>query len=243
MAHAVVQSAIRAIYPPQCVSCGARTESDFGLCGPCWRDTGFISGLVCDHCGTPLPGESRGEQVLCDDCMRVARPWSLGRAVFTYQGKGRELVLSLKHGDRTDLARALGDWMAVRGRVLLAEDSVIVPVPLHWSRLLTRRYNQAALLAARVAAVLGRPHCPDALQRTRRTRSLDGHSRDARFAALDGAIRAHPRRFNRIAGRHVLLIDDVMTSGATMAAATGALRAGGARDVAVLTLARVGKEA
>jgi len=244
----VVQSAIRAIYPPQCVSCGARTESDFGLCGPCWRDTGFISGLVCDQCGTPLPGESRGEQVLCDDCMRVARPWSRGRAVFTYHGKGRDLVLSMKHGDRTDLARALGDWMAVRARVLLADDSaadewVIVPVPLHWSRLLTRRYNQAALLAARVAAVLARPHCPDALQRTRRTRSLDGHSRDARFAALDGAIRAHPRRLNQIAGRHVLLIDDVMTSGATMAAATSALRAGGAQDVAVLALARVGKEA
>jgi len=239
----MLQSAIRTVYPPQCVSCGARTESDFGLCGPCWLDTGFIGGLVCAQCGTALPGESRGEQVLCDDCMRVARPWSQGRAVFTYQGNGRQLVLSLKHGDRTDLARALGDWMATRARALIAADTVIVPVPLHWTRLLSRRYNQSALLAARVAAVLQRPLCPDALQRTRRTRVLDGHSRDARFSALDGAIRAHPRRLTQIAGRHVLLIDDVMTSGATLAAATTALRTGGVRDVAVLVLARVVKDA
>lgn len=238
----LLQSAIRAVYPPQCVSCGAQTESDFGLCGPCWRETGFIGGLVCDHCGTPLPGESRGEQVLCDDCMRVARPWTKGRAVFSYRDTGRKLVLSLKHGDRTDLARALGDWMAQRSGPLLQDDTVIVPIPLHWTRLLTRRYNQAALLAARIARVVGRPLCPDALLRTRRTRALEGHSRDARFAALDGAIAAHPGRLAQIRGRHVLLIDDVMTSGATFAAGTEALRGAGARDVAVLALARVGKE-
>lgn len=238
-----LQSVITAVYPPQCVSCGAATESDFGLCGACWRDTGFIGGLTCNHCGTPLPGTDRGEQVLCDDCLRIARPWSQGRAVFQYQGNGRKLVLSLKHGDRTDLARALGDWMANAARPLMQPDTVIVPVPLHWTRLLTRRYNQSALLAHRLGAVLKLPVCPDALIRRRRTASLDGKSRDARFAALDGALAPHRRRSGQIVGRHVLLVDDVMTSGATFAAGTEALRAAGARDVAVLALARVTKDA
>lgn len=240
---AALQSVIRAVYPPQCISCGTLTESDFGLCGPCWRDTGFIGGLICDHCGVPLPGTDRGEQVLCDDCMRVARPWSQGRAVFLYQGNGRKLILSLKHGDRTDLARALGDFAASAARPLVQHDTVIVPVPLHWTRLLTRRYNQSALIANRMGQVLARPVCADALKRARRTPSLEGKSRDARFATLDGAIRGHPGRAGHVKGRHVLLVDDVMTSGATLAAGTEALKAAGAREVAIVILARVMKDA
>lgn len=238
-----LQSVIAAVYPPQCVSCGDATESDFGLCGPCWRDTGFIGGLTCDQCGTPLPGSDRGEQVLCDDCLRIARPWGHGRAVFLYQGNGRKLVLALKHGDRTDLARALGDWMARTARPLLRADTLIVPVPLHWTRLLTRRYNQSALLAQRLGVVLGLPVCPDALLRRRRTATLDGKSRDDRFAALQGALAPHPRRLARVRGRAVLLVDDVMTSGATLAAGTEALKRAGAREVSVLALARVTKDA
>jgi ComF family protein len=238
----LLQSAVRAVYPPQCVSCGALTESEFGLCGPCWRQTHFIGGLTCGHCGLPLPGEDRGEQVLCDDCMVTARPWDRGGAVFLYRDTGRSLVLALKHGDRTDLARALGDWMATRAGLLLRPEAVIVPVPLHWFRLLRRRYNQAALLAQRIGAVTGVQVVPDALVRPRATKALDGHSKDARFAALGGAIRPHPKRRAMLKGRQVLLVDDVMTTGATLAACTDALRAAGAGDVSVLVLARVTKD-
>ena len=238
----LLKSAIRAVYPPQCVSCGALTDSEFALCGTCWRDTGFIGGLVCDHCGVPLPGDSRGEQVLCDDCMTVARPWAQGRAVFLYKDNGRKLVLALKHGDRTDLARAMGDWMAPGARALVRDDTVIIPVPLHWTRLLRRRYNQAGLIAQRLAVVLALPCIPDALLRARRTGSMEGRGRDARFAAMQGAIRGHPGRAGQIVGRHVLLVDDVMTSGATLAASTEALLTAGAREVAVLVLARVAKD-
>jgi ComF family protein len=236
-----VQSLIRAVYPPQCVACGTLTEAEFALCGTCWRDAHFIGGLTCDQCGTPLPGEDRGEQVLCDDCLTVARPWAQGRAVLQYRDRGRDLVLMFKHGDRTDLARAFGSWMAPVARPLIGPKTVIVPIPLHWTRLLRRRYNQAALLAHRLGQVSGCTVLPDALIRRRRTRVLDGKSRDDRFATLDGALAAHPGRTAAIRGRAVLLVDDVMTSGATLAAGTLALLAAGAAQVDVLALARVAK--
>lgn len=238
----MMQSVIRAIYPPQCVHCGAMTDTEFALCGPCWRDSHFIGGLTCALCGVPLPGDGHGQAVACDDCMTVPRPWAQGKAVFLYRDTGRRLVLALKHGDRTDLARSAGTWMAHAAAPMIGPQTVIVPVPLHRLRLFTRRYNQAALLAQRIGRVSGRPVVPDALLRIRRTRPLEGHTREARFAALDGAIVAHPRRLDRIRGRPVLLVDDVMTSGATFAAATEALFSAGARSVNVTCLARVAKD-
>lgn len=238
-----MQSAIRLVYPPQCLICDALTETDFALCGDCWRDTAFIGGLVCDCCGTPLIGEDTGEREVCDDCIATARPWDRGRATLVYRETGRRLVLSLKHGDRTDLARPAGVWMAQTARDLISDATVIVPVPLHWTRLLRRKYNQAAELAKALGKVTGRTVLPDALVRNARTRPLEGHSRDQRFAALQGAMRPHPKRGKDLKGRHVILIDDVMTSGATFAAATEACRTAGARQIDVLALARVVKDA
>jgi ComF family protein len=234
-----MQSVIRAIYPAQCVACDGQTESEFGLCGACWRETQFI----CDSCGTPLPGDDADELVQCDDCMKIARPWDHGRAALVYSGIGRRLVLRLKHGDRTDLARPAALWMARVTRPLLQEDTVLVPVPLHWMRRVTRRYNQAALLALALGRVLELPTCADALLRPKKTKPLEGHSRDARFAALSGAITGNPKRAKAIAGKSVLLVDDVMTSGATLAAASEAALAAGAKNVSIVTLARVVKDA
>ena len=236
-----MQSVIRAIYPPQCVACEAQTADDHGLCGACWRETQFIHGLTCDACGTPLMGTGTGP-VHCDDCMTIARPWDQGRAALVYDGIGRRLVLNLKHGDRTDLAVPAAKWMLHAGRAIVAADMVVVPVPLHWSRLIARRYNQAALLSRLVARGLGALHVPDALRRVRRNPKMETVGRDARFAALQGAIAYHTGRAHLLAGRDVLLVDDVMTSGATLAAATEAARAAGAQRVCVLTLARVVKE-
>jgi predicted amidophosphoribosyltransferase len=238
-----LQSFIRAIYPAQCVACDAQTEAEFGLCGPCWRETKFIGGLVCDTCGTPLPGEDRGEIVQCDDCMTIARPWDRGRAALIYSGIGRRLVLGLKHGDRTDLARPAAMWMTRVARPLVREDTVLVPVPLHWVRLARRRYNQAALLVHGLGAALDCPVCVDALLRPKKTKPLEGHSRDARFVALSGAIVPNPKRAAAIKGKSVLLVDDVMTSGATLAASAEAAKAAGAINVSIVTLARVVKDA
>ena len=217
--------------------------TDFGLCGSCWRETPFITGLVCDQCGTPLPGQDTGKAEHCDDCLAIARPWSQGRAALLYKDNARSLVLAFKHGDRMDLARPAAQWMLRVAKPILEPGMLVAPIPLHWLRLLKRRYNQSALLSKSIAKAAALDHCPDLLQRRRPTGTQEGRGRDDRFANLQNAITLHPRHAGRVEGRHVLLVDDVMTSGATFAAAAEACVAGGAKAVSVVALARVAKDA
>ena len=237
-----MQALLHVVYPPQCLTCDARVTTDFGLCADCWRDTTFVTGLTCTKCGTPLPGEDNAVEVLCDDCLLIARPWGQGRAALMYQGNGRKLVLALKHGDRIDLARPAAQWMARAAQPIISPGMLVAPVPLHWLRLIKRRYNQAALLSAGIAKLAGLDHCPDLLQRRRNTGSQDGLTRDGRFANMTAALTAHPRRARLIEGRHILLVDDVMTSGATLASAAEACIAAGASGISVLVMARVAKD-
>lgn len=238
-----LQAALRAVFPPQCISCGAATAEDFALCGDCWRKTPFIGGLVCDRCGVPLPGEDRGTVEYCDDCLTIDRPWQRGRAALLYKDKGRDMVLALKHGDRQDLVRPAAQWMARAVEAIVSPGTLVVPVPLHRWRLLRRRYNQSALLSGAIARRLGLGHCPDALIRQRVTLSQDGRGRVARFENLAGAIEVHAGRAGRLVGKPVLLVDDVMTSGATLAACAEACLAAGTGPVATVVFARVAKDA
>ena len=237
-----MQSLLRLIYPPQCISCDALLAEDMALCGTCWRATPFISGNVCDACGVPLHGEDDGHADLCDDCLSIARPWSSGRAALLYRDNARRIVLALKHGDRLELVRPAARWMQSAAAPLLEPGQIMVPVPAHWSRFLRRRYNQAALLARELARLTHATYLPDALIRTRRTAVQDGMGRDQRFQNMSQAIAPHPKFGSALTGKKVLLIDDVMTSGATLAAATEASLASGAARVCVLTLARVAKD-
>ena len=236
-----IQRALSLIYPDQCVLCPELVETSGGLCANCWREMPFIRGLACETCGVPLPGQGDDTPSHCDDCLVLDRPWEAGRAALVYRDAARRLVLKLKHGDRPDLAEPAVGWLEVAGQRLFREDTVLVPVPIHWSRMIRRKYNQSAELARALADRTGLEYCPDALMRTRRTDVQDGKTVDARFANLHDAITADPKRAQTIKGRNVCLIDDVMTSGATLSVSTSACLATGARRVDVLVLARVEK--
>ena len=236
------QTALNFVYPARCLTCGAMVDSDFGLCGPCWRDTAFVGGAACDSCGVPLPGVDVSGSLQCDGCLAAPRPWVQGRAALVYRDTGRKLVLALKHGDRQEIARPASLWMANVVQSIAPQNALIAPVPLHWLRLMKRRYNQSALLAKALSARLEKEWCPDLLQRVQRTKSLDGLGSQERFQMLENSIRVHPKRRHRLAGRPILLVDDVMTSGATLTAAAQACLDAGSGPVRVVTLARVAKD-
>lgn len=238
-----IQTGLDAIYPARCLTCGQVVDSDFGLCGACWRDTSFIGGTVCDGCGVPLPGMNGSETPKCDECLDVTRPWAHGRAALLYKDTGRKMVLSLKHGDRQEVAHPAGLWMSAAVKGIVTPNTLIAPVPLHWLRMLKRRYNQSALLAKALSVQTNLPCALDLLQRIRRTQSLDGRGPLERSKIVQGAIRVHPRRRHRLMGRPILLVDDVMTTGATLTACTNACLAAGSGPVCVVTLARVAKDA
>jgi ComF family protein len=238
-----MQSALHLIYPPQCVSCDAPTDTDFALCPDCWRETPFISGLSCDLCGEPLPGEDDGSIVHCDACMTRQRPWARGRSALLYRGNARRMILALKHGDRPELARSFAPWLARAAEDILHDERLIVPIPIHWTRRLKRRYNQSAELSRALSHETGLAHAPQALIRPRRTAMHDGMSAEDRFINMDHAIAPHPKHGAALQGRDVLLLDDVMTSGATFHAAAHAAIGAGAASVKVLSLARVARDA
>lgn len=242
--HLKFQTALRLLFPPRCVGCGGLVESDFGLCGACWKDTPFVGGLVCDKCGLPLLGSIDQEAALCDECMKFERPWSRGRTAMLYRDNGRKLVLAIKHGDRSDIVYPAARWLASSAKPLVGDenqDVLIAPVPLHRSRLLRRRFNQSALLAQALSKLLALECCPDLLRRPTIKGSMKGLGYDERFAKMHGAMIVTRSREGKLGNRAVLLVDDVMTSGATLTAASNAVLEAGAADVRVVTLARVAK--
>jgi ComF family protein len=241
MLRVLTTSLIDTIFPPRCLACAEATDQPHGLCPACWRDTHFIAGTVCQSCGAPLLGEAGAEDV-CEGCTRHPPAWDRGRAAVIYGGAARKVVLALKHGDRLDVVPPLAAWMASAGRELLAGAEVIAPVPLHWRRLLKRRYNQSAELARRLGRIAGRPVVADLLHRRRATTPQEGMSRPERVANQAAAFAVNPRRAAALAGRSVLLVDDVLTTGATLSACADCIRQGGAARVDVLVLARVAFE-
>ena len=194
--------------------------------------------MMCAGCGVPfeLPAEPGAK---CGACLAEAPSYGRARSVFVYDQASRSLVLDFKHGDRTEAAPAFGAWLARAGAELLADADVLVPVPLHRWRLFRRRYNQAGLLAHAVARATGVPCVPDLLVRRRATASQGHLSRAGRARNVAHAFQARPGRTTLIAGKRILLIDDVLTTGATATECAAALRRAGAASVDVLTLARV----
>jgi ComF family protein len=229
---------IGVVYPPSCIACQAATAQAQALCPRCWSGIGFIERPYCERLGTPFAVDL-GTGLLSPAAIADPPVFGRARAVCRFDGAARDLVHKLKYGDRTELALSMGAMMAQAGREVLADAEVIVPVPLHRFRLWTRRFNQASALAVVLARQGHAPLAHDALVRVKRTRQQVGLTRAQRADNLQGAFKVRPSARPQLEGRRVLLIDDVLTTGATANAAARALLRGGAAKVDILTFARV----
>jgi len=226
---------VDAVLPPRCLACGAIVSEPDALCGLCWAGINFFAPPWCAMCGLPFPYPI-GDGAVCAACSRDRPSWDRARAVMRYDKNSRRLVLMLKHGDQTHLAAAFGRWMHRAGAEMLDGADLVIPVPLHWTRLFTRRYNQAALLARAIKSAGGPPVAPDWLLRRRRTPSQGRLGALARARNVRGAFAL--RRGCDVKGKRVVIVDDVLTTGATAEECARILRRAGAASIGVLTLAR-----
>lgn len=235
---AIGRRALDLVLPPLCLVCRAPIGADGALCPSCWSRVRFIGPPHCARCGLPFD-ESGGPHDICAGC--AARPprFDRARAVMRYDDGARPIVLRFKNADRLHATPALARWLARAAGPLLAEADLIVPVPLHWRRLLRRRYNQSAELARALARLSGKPWSAAAVRRRRHT-PTQGHRGPAeRRANVRAAFAVPDRSRPLVAGKRVLLVDDVLTTGATLDAVCLALSRAGAAAVDAVTLARV----
>ncbi len=232
----MLNAALDLLLPATCAACDSSVGAPGQLCATCFSTLNFVTAPFCVACSRPFAVQ--GETV-CLTCQAVPPPWREARAALVYDKASKGLILAFKNADRTEIASTLALHMQRAGAALLARADLLVPVPLHRWRLLARRYNQSALLAAALAKRTGRRALPDALRRVRVTQSLGRLPAAERAALLMGAIAVRPNRAAAVAGRRILLIDDVLTSGATARACTHALLDAGAASIDVLVASRV----
>lgn len=234
-AKALWRGALDLMFPPQALDGGAASMSG-GLTAASWSRIHFLDGPVCDGCGAPFEYDPGAR---CAACLAKPRAFDAARAACLYDDVSRDPILKLKHADRLDLAPLFARWISRAARGLIEEADAIAPVPLHPSRLLSRRYNQAAEIARPLSALSGVRYLPDALVRRRATETQGGKSGSGRKRNVAGAFEVPAGRAAQVAGKRILLIDDVMTTGATAEGCARALKSAGAVRVDVAVVARV----
>jgi ComF family protein len=238
MGRNVVKALLDLLFPPLCLGCRAMV-GEAGFCAACWSAISFLDGPGCACCGLPLAVALEGDTI-CAGCLAMPPAFDKARAIMAYDDKSRGAILALKHADRLDLVPGFARWLGRTGRMLLDDCDVIVPVPLHRSRLWRRRYNQSAELARRLAKLGRGLYEPFALIRSRPTTSQGAMpGAKARRRNVLGAFKVPDP--GKVKGKRVLLLDDVLTTGATVQACARALKRAGAQRVHVLVLARVVK--
>jgi ComF family protein len=237
-----IGSAVRRILdlglPPLCPTCREPVADPGAVCSQCWSKLTFISRPYCERLGIPFAYDP-GPGVLSMEAIADPPSYNRARAAVRYDETARTLVQAFKYGDRLDLAPAMGRWMATAGRELLGDANALVPVPLHWRRLWSRRFNQAATLAQTVSRISGVPVAHDLLKRMRATRQQVGLTQAERARNVQGAFRVPREARPQVRGKRLLLVDDVLTSGATLDTCARILLRAGAANVDVLVFARV----
>ncbi len=229
---------VDALYPPRCPLCGEAIAQQNGVCASCWRGFELLSEPACETCGWPLPIGELGQSLQCGACLATPPQHDGIIAATRYNDASRQLVLKFKHGGKIALARQLARMLAARMPEPRPEQ-ILVPVPLHPIRLWQRGYNQSALLAVELARLGKGSLQVDALVRVKHTPSLGGLDKLARKKALDKAISVRASQIERVRGGHVILVDDVLTSGATTDACVRVLKRAGALTVTIACFARV----
>ena len=216
------------------MSCGAETEMSNRLCADCWSETEFIYEPACETCGAPLIGEGPGQ---CEECFAESPPWTDGVAVAVYGSSTARIAQALKHGDRLDLVPKIGSWMAETTRSVSSPHALVVPIPIHWRRLITRRFNQADLLGREIARKLDLDFDSGCLRRKTLSIQQREMTRAERFENQRDVFEVVAP--DKLTGRHVILVDDVMTTGATLRSATKALQSAGVKTISISVFARV----
>lgn len=210
----------------------------FTLCGQCWPELRFIEQPWCEVLGTPFSYEI-GKGIVSAEALANPPPFARARSAVSYKGVAQHMVMSLKFSDRTELAPVMARWMMRAGAELLADADAVVPVPLHRTRFFQRRFNQSAELARALCALSGKPFLPEAVTRIRATRQQVGLAAREREANVRGAFHVPQRAGIHVQGKHILVVDDVYTTGMTVASLARTLRRAGAAQIDVLTFARV----
>lgn len=236
-ARAPFRAMLNLALPRLCPACRVTVEAE-GLCPDCWSRLSFIAPPYCARLGIPFTYDP-GPGILSMKAIADPPVYDRARAAVRYDDVSRTLVHQLKYGDRPDLAPMMGRWMAHAGRELLEGADALVPVPLHWRRLFARRFNQSATLAGAIAAQSGIPVAHRALKRVKSTAQQVGLSKDERASNVQGAFRVPPDGRPEVTDRRLVLVDDVLTSGATLEGCARALLRAGASHVDVLVFARV----
>jgi ComF family protein len=232
------QSFLNLILPPRCFGCGEITLEHHTLCAACWKNCTFLSFPWCALCGWPFPFETP-QQTLCPHCHHLPPLFVQCRSALAYNETCRHFILKLKQGDGMYLAPALSKLMIQAGQDVLAKTDLLIPVPLHWKRLFLRQYNQAALLSKHITNQTGVPTCTGLIKRHRSTPKQGRQNRKERAANVRGAFTVPLEKKNLIKGKRLTLVDDVFTTGATLTECSRILLNEGAKEVRVLTLARV----
>lgn len=233
----LLRAGVNLVFPPRCLACQEAVGQNGTLCAACWPRLRWLRAPHCARCGLPF-AHTLGEGALCAGCLSAPSPVDRWRAALAYEGPVAELIGRFKYQDGTMLAPVLAEWMRQAGAELFDGADLLLPVPLHWRRLLGRRYNQAGLLASRLGALVGLPVRMDLLRRTRHTTPQARMSRAARRRNVRGLFAVPKQRKQALAGRCVVLIDDVHTTGSTLEACARVLKRAGAKEVRCLTLAR-----
>lgn len=226
------------IFPPRCLCCADNIIEHGNLCADCWADTQFITEPFCDICGYPQELEVDLIEGICSFCTAKKPSYQKARALFSYENAGLQLIHNLKYYDKQHIAEPLSKMLYSKYSDIIMQADIIVPVPIHWRRLLMRKYNQSLLMSNCLSKFSGKPVIADLLYRTKYTAPQNRMNYKERYRNIKDIIKVTDKYQDMIAGKNILLVDDVITTGATINGCAKELTKAGSCSINVVTFAK-----